>query len=295
MPKKHNRTDLVINLFFILACLACLIPFWLILMVSLTSQDALTKYGYSFWPREFDFVAYRYLLHDAEPILRAFGVSIFVTAVGTIVSLFVTSAMAFSLSRKDFPYRGFLSFYVLITMLFGGGLLPWYLVYTKFLHLQDSLLALIIPGLLGGFNVFIIRTFFTTSIPPSLIDSAQIDGASEYRTYFSIILPLSLPVLATVGLFTIVGYWNDWFTSLVFISNDKLYNLQYFLYNTLMNAQYLQSIADKAHIDASSMQVQPLEELRMAMAVIAVLPVALVFPFLQKYFVKGLTIGSVKG
>jgi putative aldouronate transport system permease protein len=226
--------------------------------------------------------------------MRAFGVSILVTAVGTIVSLFVTSAMAFSLSRKDFPLRGFLSFYVLITMLFGGGLLPWYLVYTKFLHFHNSLLALIVPGLLGGFNVFIMRTFFTTSIPPSLIDSAHIDGAGEYRTYFSILLPLSLPVLATIGLFSVVGYWNDWFTSLVFISNDKLYNLQYFLYNTLMNAEYLQSIADKAHIDTAR-QVQPLEELRMAMAIIAVLPVALVFPFLQKYFVKGLTIGAVKG
>ena len=156
-------------------------------------------------------------------------------------------------------------------------------------------MALIIPGLLGGFNVFIMRTFFTTSIPPSLIDSAQIDGASEYRTYFSIIIPLSLPVLATIGLFVIVAYWNDWFTSLVFINNDKLYNLQYFLYNTLMNAQYLQSVADKAHINGALQQTQPLEELRMAMAVIAVLPIALVFPFLQKYFVKGLTIGAVKG
>ncbi|MBM7568650.1 carbohydrate ABC transporter permease [Paenibacillus sacheonensis] len=292
---EHNRTNPVITIVFILGSLACLIPFWLILMVSLSGQNALAKYGYSFWPREFDLVAYRFLIHDAEPILRSFGVSILVTVIGTAVSLLVTSALAFSLSRQDFPYRGAVSLFVLITMLFGGGLLPWYLVYTKFLHLQNTLFALIVPGLLGAFNVFIIRTYFTTSIPPSLIDSAQIDGASEYRTYFNIIIPLSLPVLATIGLFTIVGYWNDWFTSLVFINTDKLYNLQYFLYNTLMNAQYLQSVADKAHIDAASLQVQPLEELRMAMAIIAVLPVALVFPFLQKYFVKGLTIGAVKG
>jgi putative aldouronate transport system permease protein len=294
MP-NDNRTNPLINVFFILVSLSCIIPFCLILMVSLSSPTSLAQYGYSFWPKHFDLVAYRFLMNDAEPIMRAFSVSILVAAVGTIVSLFVTSAMAFSLSRMDFPLRGFLSFYVLITMLFGGGLLPWYLVYTKFLHFQNSLLALIVPGLLGGFNVFIMRTFFTTSIPPSLIDSAQIDGASEYRTYFSIVLPLSLPVLATIGLFSVVGYWNDWFTSLVFINNDKLYNLQYFLYNTLMNAQYLQSIADKAHINTGSLQVQPLEELRMAMAIIAVLPVALVFPFLQKYFVKGLTIGAVKG
>ncbi|QHT59453.1 carbohydrate ABC transporter permease [Paenibacillus lycopersici] len=294
MP-EHNRTHPFITIVFIAGSLACLIPFWLILMVSLSGQNALAKYGYSFWPRQFDLVAYRFLARDAEPILRSFGVSIAVTVIGTALSLFITSALAYSLSRQDFPYRGAVSLFVLVTMLFGGGLLPWYLVYTKFLHVQNTLLALIVPGLLGAFNVFIMRTYFTTSIPPSLIDSAQIDGASEYRTYFNVILPLSLPVLATIGLFTIVNYWNDWFTSLVFISSDKLYNLQYFLYNTLMNAQYLQSVADKAHIDVSSMQVQPLEELRMAMAVIAVVPVALVFPFLQKYFVKGLTIGAVKG
>jgi putative aldouronate transport system permease protein len=293
--RSDNRTHPAIDLFFVMASLACLIPFWLILMVSMTGQNALTRYGYSFWPAQFDFVAYRFLLHDAEPILRSFGVSILVTAIGTFACLFVTSSLAFSLSRKEFPLRRFLSLYVLVTMLFGGGLLPWYLVYTKLLHVQNTLLALIIPGLLSGFNVFVMRTFFATSIPPSVVDSAQMDGAGDFRTYFSIVLPLSLPVLATIGLFSIVGYWNDWFTSLVFINNDKLYNLQYFLYNTLMNAQYLQSIADKAHIDAATLQVQPLEELRMAMAVIAVLPVALVFPFLQKYFVRGLTIGAVKG
>ncbi|RAP75259.1 carbohydrate ABC transporter permease [Paenibacillus montanisoli] len=293
--KTSNRTNPFIILFFILFSAASLLPFWLILMVSLTGQNALVKFGYSFWPKEFDLAAYRFLWHDAEPILRAYGVSIFVTVIGTVVSLFVTSALAYTLSRNDFPFRGALSFYVLFTMLFGGGLLPWYLVYTKFLHLNDSLLALIIPGLLGGFNVFIMRTYFTTSIPPSLVDSAQIDGASEYRTYFSIVLPLSLPVLATIGLFVIVAYWNDWFTSLVFISNDKLYNLQYFLYNTLMNAQYLQAIASKAHIDSASDRILPMEQLQMAMAMIAVLPVAMVFPFLQKYFVKGLTVGAVKG
>ncbi|REE67652.1 carbohydrate ABC transporter membrane protein 2 (CUT1 family) [Paenibacillus taihuensis] len=293
--RGNNWTNVLINIGLILFSLACIIPFWLVLMVSVSGQNALAKYGYSFWPKEFDLVAYKFLIHDAEPIIRSFGVSIAVTIIGTIASLAITSALAFSLSRQDFPYRGALSMFVLITMLFGGGLLPWYLVYTKLLHLQDTMMVLIIPGLIGGFNVFIMRTFFMTSIPPSLIDSAQIDGASEYRTYFNIILPLSLPVLATIGLFVIVNYWNDWFTSLVFIKTDTLYNLQYFLYNTLMNAQYLQAVADKAHIDVSTMQTQPLEELRMAMAIIAVVPVALVFPFLQKYFVKGLTIGAVKG
>ncbi|BCG57352.1 carbohydrate ABC transporter permease [Paenibacillus sp. URB8-2] len=288
--RTHPLIIAVLSLF----SLACLIPFWLVLMISIADEKEVLKHGYSFWPQKFSFVAYQFLAQDAEKILRAYGVSIFVTVIGVVVSLFVTSAMAFSMSRKDFPLRGALSIYILITMLFSGGLLPWYLVYTRFLHVQDTLLALIIPGLIGGFNVIIMRTFFTNSIPPSLIDSAQIDGASEYRTYFSIILPLSLPVMATIGLFITVSYWNDWFTSLVFIQNEKLFSLQYLLNKTLMNASFLQSIANKAY--SSTAQVtQPLESIRMAMAMIAIGPLVLVFPFLQKYFVKGLTVGAVKG
>lgn len=274
--------------------LACIIPFWLVLTVSISDENYVTKHGYSFWPKELDFVAYNYLIQDSENILRAYGVSILVTIIGVAVSLFITSAMAYALSRSDFPYRNALSFYVFFTMLFSGGLLPWYLVYTRFLHVQDTLFALILPGLIGGFNIFIIRTFFTNSIPPSLIDSAQIDGASEYRTYFSIILPLSLPVMATIGLFTIVSYWNDWFTSLVFIKNENLYSLQYLLNKTLMNAAFLQSIANKAYSNTANV-TQPLESIRMAMAMVAIGPMVLVFPFLQKYFIKGLTVGAVKG
>ncbi|MNB71784.1 L-arabinose transport system permease protein AraQ [compost metagenome] len=288
--KTHPLILIVLTLF----SLACLIPFWLVLMISLSDEDWVTVHGYSFWPGKISLVAYQYLIQDAEKIVRAYGVSIFVTVVGVIVSLFVTSAMAYSLSRREFPLRGALSFYILVTMLFSGGLLPWYLVYTRFLHVQDTLLALIIPGLIGGFNVIIMRTFFTNSIPPSLIDSSQIDGAGEFRTYFSIILPLSLPVMATIGLFITVSYWNDWFTSLVFIQNEKLFSLQYLLNKTLMNASFLQTIANKAYSNTAQVTT-PLESIRMAMAMIAIGPLVLVFPFLQKYFVKGLTVGAVKG
>ncbi|AIQ65317.1 sugar ABC transporter permease [Paenibacillus stellifer] len=292
MIKK--RTHPLILIVLTLFSLACLIPFWLVLMISLSDEDWVTVHGYSFWPGKISLVAYQYLIQDAEKIVRAYGVSIFVTVVGVIVSLFVTSAMAYSLSRREFPLRGALSFYILVTMLFSGGLLPWYLVYTRFLHVQDTLLALIIPGLIGGFNVIIMRTFFTNSIPPSLIDSSQIDGAGEFRTYFSIILPLSLPVMATIGLFITVSYWNDWFTSLVFIQNEKLFSLQYLLNKTLMNASFLQTIANKAYSNTAQVTT-PLESIRMAMAMIAIGPLVLVFPFLQKYFVKGLTVGAVKG
>lgn len=290
----RKRTNPFILLTLTLFSLACIIPFWLVLTVSISDENYVTRNGYSFWPRDLDFVAYNYLIQDAEKIFRAYGISIFVTIIGVVVSLFITSALAYTLSRNEFPLRNALSFYVFFTMLFSGGLLPWYLIYTRFLHVQDTLFALILPGLIGGFNVFIIRTFFTNSIPPSLIDSAQIDGASEYRTYFSIILPLSLPVMATIGLFTIVSYWNDWFTSLVFIQNENLYSLQYLLNKTLMNAAFLQAIANKAYSSTAKV-TQPLESIRMAMAMIAVGPMILVFPFLQKYFVKGLTVGAVKG
>ncbi|OMD41154.1 carbohydrate ABC transporter permease [Paenibacillus odorifer] len=292
MEKK--RTNPFIIIFLSLFSLACLIPFWLVFMISVADEDWVTANGYSFWPGKFSLVAYQYLFEDSEKILRAYGVSASVTLIGVVVSLFVTSAMAYALSRKEFPLRGALSIFILITMLFSGGLLPWYLIYTRFLHVQDTLMALIIPGLIGGFNVIIMRTFFTNSIPPSLIDSSQIDGAGEFRTYFSIILPLSLPVMATIGLFTTVSYWNDWFTSLVFIQNEKLFSLQYLLTKTLMNASFLQTIANKAY--SSTAQVTtPLESIRMAMAMIAIGPLVLVFPFLQKYFVKGLTVGAVKG
>lgn len=292
--KTNNRTNPFILLFLTLFSLSCLIPFWLVFMVSVTNENDLTRNGYTFWPEHFDWEAYRYLIHDSANIARAYGVTITVTLTGVVISLLITSAMAYALSRTEFPYRNALSFYVFFTMLFSGGLLPWYLVYTRFLHVQDTLLALIIPGLIGGFNVFIIRTFFTNSIPPSLVESAKIDGASEYRTYFSIILPLSLPVMATIGLFTIVSYWNDWFTSLVFINNEKLYSLQYLLNKTLMNASFLQSIANKAYSNTANV-TQPLESIRMAMAMVAIGPLVFVFPFLQKYFVKGLTVGAVKG
>ncbi|KWX87357.1 sugar ABC transporter permease, partial [Paenibacillus riograndensis] len=194
-----------------------------VLMVRGYAANAVNVHGCSFCPWQFRLVCVQYLMLESEKILRAYGVSAVVTVIGVVVSLCVTSAMAYVLSRKEFPLRVALSFYILITMLFSGGLLPWYLVYTRFLHVQDTWMALIIPGLIGGFNVIIMRTFFTNSIPPSLIDSSQIDGAGEFRTYFSIILPLSLPVMATIGLFTTVSYWNDWFTSLVFIQNEKLF------------------------------------------------------------------------
>ncbi|ANE46404.1 sugar ABC transporter permease [Paenibacillus swuensis] len=296
--KNRNRasTHPAITVFFLISSVACIIPFWLVLVVSLTNQDVLDRDGYRFWPAQWDLTAYQYLANDAEPIVRAYGVSIFVTLTGVVLSLIITSAMAYTLSRKDFPLQGFLSFFVFFTMLFNGGLLPWYLVYTRMLNLQDTLLALIIPGLLSGFNVLIMRTFFTNSIPPSLIDSAQMDGASEYRTYYSIILPLSLPVMATIGLFTTVAYWNDWFTSLVFINNQNLYSLQYFLQKTLMNDSFLANLASTSSMANSTIKTQPpLESIRMAMAILAIGPIALVFPFIQKYFVKGLTVGAVKG
>ncbi|MCZ8518295.1 MULTISPECIES: carbohydrate ABC transporter permease [Paenibacillus] len=288
-----QRTNPMIHIILMAASILCLIPFWLVFVVSLTEEATLLRNGYSFWPQKFDFAAYQYLMQDATPILKAYGVSITVTVVGVVVSLAITSMLAYAISRTDFPLKKAITFYVFLTMLFSGGLLPWYLVYTRMLHVQDTLWALILPGLLSGFNVLIMRTFFMNSIPPSLIESAQIDGAGEFRTYFSMILPLSLPVMATIGLFVTISYWNEWFTSLVFINNPDLYSMQYLLNKTLLNIQFLARIASHAQGDIAAQP--PLESIRMAMAIIAIGPMIVVFPFLQKYFVKGLTIGAVKG
>jgi putative aldouronate transport system permease protein len=232
---------------------------------------------------------------DPGTIVRSYGVTIFVTFIGTVVSLLLTATMAYPLSRSVLPFRKGLSFFVFFTILFNGGLVPWYLVFTQLFHLKDSIWALIVPGLLmNGFNVLIMRTFFSTSIPPALIESAYIDGAGELRIFAQFIVPLSKPVFATIGLFNTLAYWNDWFNSLVFMSNAKFYSLQYLLNIILLNIQFLSQNSQNNQASAL-MEALPQETVRMAMAIIGLGPIILAYPFFQKYFIKGLTIGAVKG
>jgi len=272
----------------------CLVPFLLLVAASITDEREIALHGYTFFPKELNFAAYRYLWVNAEQILRAYGITVIVTVAGTTAGLLFTALLAYPISRKDFPVRGFLSFYVFFTMLFNGGLVPTYLLYTNVFDLKNTILALILPNLLiNGFFVILMRTFFATSIPSAVIESAYIDGAGEFKIFYRIVLPLSLPVLATVGLFVSIGYWNDWFNGLIFITESKMYSIQNMLNRMLLDIEFMKS---STQTNLSGLVAElPTRGMRMAVAVVGVLPILLAYPFFQKYFVKGLTIGAVKG
>lgn len=287
-------SNVMLNIMFGLIAIACLFPVLLVISVSFTDETAIIRDGYRMIPSEFSWYSYEYLFKDSEKIFRGYGISIFVTVVGTAISLILTSLFAYPISRRDMPYRNALSFFVFFTMLFNGGLVPWYLTYTS-AGLKNTLAALIIPLLIAPFNIIIMRIFFTNTIPDSLVESAKIDGAGEFRIYARIILPLSLPVMATIGLFQTLNYWNDWYNSMIFISNNHLVSLQYLMYKVITEVQYLTSGMVDASVAGQQLARIPTETVRMAMAIVGIGPIIFVYPFVQKYFVKGLTIGAVKG
>lgn len=278
----------------IILVILSLAPFVLIIMASLTKESALVKYGYSFFPKVFSLDAYTYLMKEAGTIVKAYGISIFVTVVGTGLSIIITSMLAYPLSRKDFKYGKAISFIVLFTMLFSGGIAPSYMMWTRVFHVKDTVFALILPNyLMNAFNVFLMRNYYSNNIPSSLIESAQIDGAGELKIFFKIIFPLSIPAVATVGIFTGLAYWNDWINALYYITKPNLYSIQNLLVTTMNNIQFLQSGNASA---VGNVAVQfPSNGIRMALAVIGVLPIIIIFPFMQKYFIKGVVVGAVKG
>lgn len=269
----------------------CLMPFIMMVSGSLSSEQAIRFEGYGILPRDFSLKAYEVIFKAPGTILRAYGVSILITVVGTFLGLMLITLTAYVLSRKDFKYRNIFSFYFFFTTLFNGGMVCTYIFYIRYLHLKDSLWALILPGMFSVFYLLIMRTF-AASVPVSLIESARIDGAGEFRTFFAIVLPLLKSGLATIGLFLALGYWNDWYNAMLYISDDKLYPLQYLLYSMLQKTQALASLAGKANIPYVEL---PSSSMKMAMAVVTCGPTLLFYPFVQKYFVKGITIGSVKG
>lgn len=296
--RAHKRTRFSVSRFCIHLtvggfCLFCLLPMLMVVSISLTDEGALRTAGYSLIPPAFSAKAYQYIFTDPMKIVRAYGVSITVTACGTLAGLWCTAAIAYALSRRDFAYRGVLSAFVFFTMLFYGGLAPTYIMMTRWLGLSDSLFALIIPSLVGAWNVLLMRGFLD-SIPASLIESAKIDGANELRIFVRIVLPLSTPALATVGLFIALNYWNDWLGSLLYIEKTSLVSLQYLLYRIMANADALRAIAQTPGVMIPTIEIPSLSA-RMAMCVVAAGPMIVAFAFLQKYFVKGITIGSIKG
>jgi putative aldouronate transport system permease protein len=271
--------------------LACLFPFILLISGSFSSEHAIRFYGYSILPREFTAEAYRMVFKNPVRIVKAYGVSVFVTAAGTFGGLFLVTMTAYVISRKSFKYRNIFSFFFYLTTLFNGGMVCTYIFYIRYLHLKDSFLALILPGMFNVFYLLIMRSF-VSAIPHALIESAKIDGAGEFPIFIRIILPLLPSGLATIGLFMALGYWNDWYNAMLYINSQDKYPLQYMLYDILMRVQAMSQIASQIGIRVENV---PTNALKLAMAVVATGPVVLLYPFIQKYFIKGVTIGSVKG
>jgi len=294
MDKENKAWQWMSHSVMIVLSLLCVLPFILLFMASITEESVILVNGYSFFPEKFSFQAYSYLWEQSNQIFRAYGITILVTVIGTAASLIITSLLAYPLSRKDLPGGQTISFIVFFTLLFNGGLVPTYMVYTQVIDLKNTLLALLVPWLLmNGFNVLLMRTFFKTTIPPAIIESASIDGAGEFKIYWRIIMPLSMPVLATVGMFQGLAYWNDWNNGLVFVNTPKLFSLQNVLNRIMNDIQFLSANSDASNTQA--LAALPSETFRMAIAVIGVIPILVAYPFFQRYFVKGMTIGAVKG
>lgn len=298
--EKFNRTSKVVNLFFnlifIILALISVIPVVVVLSISFSSEDSIRETGYHLFPVALSGEAYAYVIKQGTMILRALGVSALVTVVGTVLGVLLTTSMGYVLSRPTYKLNGFLTWVVFIPMIFNGGLVSSYFINTNLLGLKDSVWALILPLAVSSFNVIICKTFFKSTIPDGLIESAEIDGASQLRIFFSIILPISLPVIATIGLFLCFSYWNDWFQSMLYIDNQNLYSLQALLNSLMSNVDALAKNAASMGVSyAVLVATMPKESARMAVAIIIVLPVAFAYPFFQKYFISGLTIGAVKG
>lgn len=274
----------------ILLCAVCIIPFLLMIAASFTSESALIVNGYSFIPEEISFAAYEYLFADGITIFRAYGITILVTVVGTSVSLILTTLLAYSISMKQLPGRNIIAFFVFFAMLFNGGIVPSYIMWTNFFHIKNTLWALIVPNyLVFGFYVIMMRTYFTTNIPEEVLESARMDGAGEFRILVKIVMPMAVPILATVGMMVAITYWNEWQNGLYYVNDSHLYTIQLILNKMIQNADAIKTIATGVSMELPSTSI------KMAVAVLGALPIMCVFPFFQKYYVKGITIGAVKG
>jgi putative aldouronate transport system permease protein len=293
MINNSKILNFFVTLFLVLLVIFCVLPFWLLFVNSFTSETYLVQHGYSLLPKEFSLAAYQYLWEAMGSIGRAYLMSVIIAGIGVTGNLLLTILFAYPLSCKDLPGRGVISFFLFFTMLFNGGLVPTYLVYTNILNVKDTLAGMIVPYLLmNAFFVIIMRTHFTSNIPSEVLEAAKIDGANEVQVLTRIVLPLSKPIIATVGLMSLIGYWNNWTNGIYFLtSRTDLYGIQNYLNDVMNKATFLQS-----HMNTMiSMRDIPNISVRMAIAVIAVIPLLVSYPFFQKYFVKGITLGSIKG
>ncbi len=288
-------TNALFNVLFALLSFVCLFPVFYVVMISISSEESIRLNGYALWPEKFSTTAYQFLWNERATISHALLVSIVVTVIGTVLGVLLTTSMGYVLSRRQYRLRGFFNWVVFIPMIFNGGMVANYVVVANLLHLNDTLWCLILPLAVSSFNIIISKTFFRTTIPDSIVESAKIDGATQFTIFRRVVVPISKPVFATIALFLTFGYWNDWFQSSLYVSKSNLLSLQALLNNMMQNLDY---IAKNPSAGLSLQQYRnsmPSESVRMAIAVVIVIPIACAYPFFQKYFISGLTVGAVKG
>ncbi|MFD2328118.1 carbohydrate ABC transporter permease [Cohnella sp. GCM10020058] len=297
MKIKEDRSSvwfqLIAHAVVVAGSIVCILPFLLIVSASFTSNASIIRDGYNLWPKDFSWEGYKVIFQVPDEVLRAYGVTSMVTVAGTAIGLLLMTMAGYVLQRKDFKYRNFFSFFIYFTTLFGGGLVPYYMLVTNYLKFTDSYYALIWPSLMTPFLIILMRSFIGSAVPDEVVESAKIDGAGDFLIYWRIVMPLAVPGLATIGLFLALHYWNDWFSSALFINDAAKYQLQFYLYNIINTSSFLTSIGAGAGIVLS--EGIPSETMKMSMAVVVTGPILLLYPFVQRYFVKGLTIGAVKG
>ena len=275
----------------------CILPICVLVMSSLSDNDSVFRYGYSIWPKEWSLDAYRYMLTQGETIFRSYGISVLITLIGTGFGLLITAMLGYTLSRRELPGRKLINFLVFFTLLFNGGMVPTYLMYVNTLHIKNTLFSLLIPSniLVHGFNVLLMRTYFENNVPGELIEASMVDGATEYRIFATVIVPISKPIFVTVGLLIGIGYWNDWYNGLLYITDTRLFSLQNYLNRILLDIQFMTQSMSGSVEASSALAKMPTITVRMAIAVIGIIPLMLIFPFFQSFFAKGITVGAVKG
>ena len=295
MKKKFSVGTTLIHIAFILMCLTFIVPMLYVVSISFSSEKAIADFGYSLIPKAWSLDAYKHIFRNPDQVIYSYRTTIFFSLVGSFASLLVMALVAYPLSRQNFKLRQPITFFIFFTMLFGGGLIPTYILNTQYLGLGNTIWIYILPGLVSAWYIIIIRTFFS-QLPQSLVESAKVDGAKEFRIFFQIVLPLSKPVLATVLLMTLLGKWNDWYTSLIYIRDSKLYSLQYMLQKMLREAEFVKGLSNSQMGLNIQLETEvPTESVRFAMVIVAAGPMLVAFPFFQKYFTRGLTVGAVKG
>jgi putative aldouronate transport system permease protein len=297
MVRRYRGFRAAAHLVMILVSLCVFLPFLLLLLSSITDESVLLKHGYSFFPRKLSLGAYRYIFMSSNKILRAYGMTIFVTTVGVVASVLISALFAYPLSLKNLPFKKTITFFVFFTMLFNGGIVPSYILWSTYLGVKDTVFGLILPNMLvSAVNILLIRSYFQSSIPDTLYEAAQIDGAHQLKVFTAIVLPLGKPILITTGTFTGIAYWNDWTNGLYFINRrTELFTIQNLLNRMVTDLQFLSSNSNLSASLGAELAKVPATGVQMAIAFVAILPILILFPFLQKYYAKGISLGAVKG